>query len=100
MDVDSAAWYPFAIKDGTTRMLIDSKNLPRECGTLAGEMVEIGSAMHAMEASASAINPGLSHHSAKKTPGGPVLTNYAAQLGFVCVARHHSQLCINCAHRQ
>ena len=84
MDVDSDAWYPFAIKDGATRMLIDSNNLPIECAMLGGKMVEIGSAMHAMEASASAINPGLSHHSAKKTPGGPVLQ----------IMQHSSALCV------
>ena len=85
MDVDSAAWYPFAIKDGTTRMLIDSKNLPSECGTLAGEMVEIGSAMHAMEASASAINPGLSHHSANKNRRGVLSLQ---------IMQHSSALCV------
>ena len=92
MDVDSDAWYPFAIKDGTTRMLIDSKNLPSECATLGGKMVEIRSAMQAMEVSSGAINPGLSHHSAQKNAGGPCPYNVVRSAIFrPCVCSSAAQ---------
>lgn len=66
---NSEEWYPFAITDATSRVLLDSRGLPPECGGLAGKLVEIGTAMRAVEASG-AVNPGLSHHKAQKTLSG------------------------------
>jgi hypothetical protein len=71
MDADTEAWYPFAITDAATRVLIDSKGLPAECGGLSGKLVEIGSAMQAVENNAGCLNPAVSHHTAQKTSAGP-----------------------------
>jgi hypothetical protein len=71
MDADAEAWYPFAITDADTRVLVDSKGLPAECGGLAGKLVAMGSAMQAMEVQAGACNPKVSHHNAQKTTSGP-----------------------------
>ena len=71
MDSDMEAWYPFAITDAATRVLVDSKGLPSECAGLAGKLVEIGAAMQAVELQAGACNPNVSHHTCQKTTSGP-----------------------------
>jgi hypothetical protein len=71
MDADAEAWYPFAIKDVATPVLIDSKGLPADCGMMAGKLVQIGAAMQAMETYAGALNPAVSHHTAQRTAAGP-----------------------------
>jgi hypothetical protein len=66
------AWYPFAITDAASRVLVDGKGLPAECCGLAGQIVEISSAMQAIEFNAGAINPTVSHHVVKTSSGhGP-----------------------------
>ena len=71
MDADLEAWYPFAITDAATRVLVDSKGLPTECDGLAGKLVEIGAAMQAVEIQAGACNPNVSHHKCQKNASGP-----------------------------
>jgi hypothetical protein len=70
MSADSKAWYPFVITDATTRVSVEGRGLPPECGGLIGKLVEIGTALRAVEASG-AVNPRLSHHVARKQPSGP-----------------------------
>jgi hypothetical protein len=71
MYMNSDEWYPFAINDAATRVIIDSRDLPAECDGLAGKLVEIGAALQAMEVQASACNPKVSHHNVQKTRSGP-----------------------------
>ena len=71
MDDDSRAWYPFAITDASTPIIVENRGLPPECGGLVGKPVDIDTAVCALEATG-VINPGLvSHNITRTTPSGP-----------------------------
>jgi len=70
MCTESKAWYSFAITDATALVLVDGRGLPPECSGLAGNIVEIRTALRVLEAGG-VVNPGLSHHEAYKQPSGP-----------------------------